>query len=244
MLLSHSHKFIFVHVQRTGGGTISRVLDRYAHRPPKNRLNRYLSKTGLVRDPHKVRLTAHGTALTAKRLLPAAVFDEYFKFAFVRNPWSWLVSLYFRFGTTESHRHHKYVSKMSFGEFIDWEIARNKRHQHLFVCDKRGEVIVDFIGKLENLHADILRACAHIGVDPQLETLPRVGARKHKDYHDYYDDAIRAKVAAHWARDIELFGYDFDGPLSRDGKGSVASAVPVGAEPGVDSDSEVLDQGA
>jgi len=209
VLLSHSHKFLFVHVQRTGGGSITRVLGEYAHVPPSSRIHRYLSKTGLVRDPLRIRLTAHETALGARRLLPRSMFDEYFKFALVRNPWSWLVSLYSRYGTTQSHRHFKQVSRMSFVEYVDWEVARDKRHQHRFVCDGKGALIVDFVGQLETLHADLASACKRIGVEPPSEPPPRVGARPHPDYREYYDDTLRSKVRAHWHRDVELFAYDF-----------------------------------
>jgi len=33
---------------------------------------------------------------------------------------------------------------------------------------------------------------------------------KHKDFRDYYDSETIDKVAKHWRKDIELFGYDFD----------------------------------
>ena len=65
------------------------------------------------------------------------------------------------------------------------------------------------IGKLENIDEDLATVCARIGVEH--EPLGRVGSRPHADYRSYYDDATRDKVARHWARDIELFGYEFEG---------------------------------
>jgi len=208
MLISHSHRFLFIHVNRAGGGSVIQALGPYEHVAPQGRVNRYLSKTGLVRDPERIRFRAHETARGVRRLLPRAMFDEYFKFAVVRNPWAWLVSMYFRFGTTESHRHHRVVSKLSFPEYVDWEIGRDKRHQHLFVCDDDGSLLVDFVGRLENLSADLASVCERLGIEH--EPLGRVGARKHEDYRSYYDDALREKVCAHWRRDVELFGYDFE----------------------------------
>lgn len=251
MLLSHSHKFLFVHIQRTGGGTVTKVLEPYAHPPAPGVLNHYLSKAGLVRDPYKLRLPEHATARFARRRLPRAMWDDYFKFAFVRNPWSWIVSLYVRFQTSGprphddlreierrfgrtkyggadpprgglrglasrigymktrgAHRHHQAVREFDFPSYVDWEIARDRRHQHRFVCDSRGNLLVDFVGRLEHLDQDLRTVCERVGLPPPAD-LPRVGARRHADYREYYDRATRDKVARHWARDIELFGYEF-----------------------------------
>ena len=208
MLISHTHRFLFVHTIRSGGTSVARALEPFAHRPPDGLANRYLSKLGLVRDPRRIRLREHETALRARRLLPRDVFDSYFKFAFVRNPWSWLVSVWSRLRTTESHRHYRVVSKLDFPSYIDWEVSRNQRHQHPFVCDERRELLVDFVGRQENLAADFAGACESIGLEGV--ELAHIGGRPHADYREYFDEALREKVRAHWAADIELFGYDFE----------------------------------
>lgn len=210
MLLSHSHRFLFVHTIRAGGTSVVRALEPYAHRPPEGRANKLLSKLGLVRDPDRIRLREHETALGARKLLPAELWEAYFKFAFVRNPWSWLVSVWMRLRTTESHRHHAAVAPLDFPAYVDWEVGRNQRHQHAFVCDDEGRLIVDFVGRLESLRRDFDQVCRRIGVTGV--KLPHEGARKreHSDYRAYYDDDLRQKVARHWARDVELFGYGFD----------------------------------
>ncbi len=210
MLLSHSHRFLFVHTIRAAGTAIAQTLEPYGHKPPQGRWNRALSKLGLVQDPTRIQLREHETALGAKKLLPPEVFDTYYKFAFVRNPWSWLVSVWMRLKTTESHRHHAAVAPLDFPDYVDWEIERNQRHQHLFVCDERHRVIVDFVGRLESLERDFEQVCRQITVP--VRPLEKVGGRKreHQDYRAYYDDGLREKVARHWARDVELFGYAFD----------------------------------
>ena len=163
-----------------------------------------------MRDPARIWLKEHETALGARRLLPRDVFDDCFKFAFVRNPWSWIVSVWMRLRTTESHRHYPIVSRMDFPEYVDWEIRRDRQHQHRFVCDRRGELLVDFVGRQERLAEDFRRVCERLGLG-EVE-LPHVGARprKHADWREYYDDALRERVGEHWRRDVELFGYRFE----------------------------------
>ncbi|MFT5462987.1 MAG: hypothetical protein ACI8QS_001872, partial [Planctomycetota bacterium] len=43
--------------------------------------------------------------------------------------------------------------------------------------------------------------------------MPRLGGREREPWRTFYDEATRKRVQAHWARDIELFGYDFEGPI-------------------------------
>ena len=138
------------------------------------------------------------------------MYDSFLTAAFVRNPWSWLAALYNAVRTSEGHRDQKRVADMSFAEYLDWEIARNRRSLLRHVADRDGRIMVDFLGRFENLHEDFVRLCRIIGIGPQ--ELPHASTqRPHADYREYYDDATRWKVAEHWARDIETFGYEFDG---------------------------------
>lgn len=209
MLISHSRRFVYIHLNRTGGSSFSRVLDPYVDRPPDGRLDRLLDKLRLQRDPTRMRFRAHDSALAVQRRWPREMFDEYYKFAFVRNPWSWLVSIYHRILGTPTHRHQERFSRMKgFGEFVDFEIARNKRFQHTFVLGKEDEMLVDFLGRFERLQADFDRVCEHLSIEPV--ELPRLGGRKQVDYREMYDDATRDKVARHWRKDVELFQYEFE----------------------------------
>lgn len=210
MILSLDKKFIFLHVNRAAGSSITMTLKPYGTRPRKAKLTRFLTKYALLRDPAQMNFAAHMTAREVRSLLPDGMFDEFFTAAFVRNPYDWLVSLYNVFKKSKSHRHRKIVSAMSFSEYIDWEAARGKRSLGRFVTDQSGEVVVDFIGRFERLQQDYEALCERIGVESQ--KLPVAStARPHADYRTYYDDETRTKVAEHWAADIELFNYSFDG---------------------------------
>jgi hypothetical protein len=71
-----------------------------------------------------------------------------------------------------------------------------------------GKVLVDFIGRYENLTHDFREACRRIGIQP-----PRLAHRRQasdrSDYRGYYDDATAALIAEHFRPDVELFGYTF-----------------------------------
>ena len=209
MLISHSRCFVYIHVNRTGGSSFASVLGPYVDSQPRDHTSKLLSRLRLQRDPRKIHFRAHDSALTVQRRWPKAMFDAYYKFAFVRNPWSWLVSVYHRILGTPGHRHNALVAGMSgYGEFIDFEIARAKRFQHTFVLDDRDQLLVDFVGRFESLQDDFDKVCNRLSIEHS--ELPTLGGRKQVDYRELYDDVTRAKVQRHWKKDIELFEYDFE----------------------------------
>ena len=213
MRISYSKSFILLHLPRTGVSSVIAALDDSLFvRAPQTSINKLMSKYlwMLPRSRDKTTFRAHETARHVRRLLPADVFEDFRKIAFVRNPYSWLVSLYELVLHSPNHRHFRTVEALgSFSGYVDWEIRRRKRHQHPYLLDRSGRMLVDQIGYFEHLAADAARIFSQIDVD--IAPLPHVGKFTRRDYRDYYDDATRQKVARHWTRDLELFGYDFDG---------------------------------
>lgn len=207
MVISHSHRFIFIHSSKAAGTSIQNALREYAHQPDSGKLNRYRSKLGLQSDYLQVVFPEHDTAAQIRKKLPSGIFDSYFKFAFVRNPWDWLVSLYHYLLSTPSHRHHRRVSEMeNFEEYLQFEMDRGKRFQKDFVADKEGRLLTDYIGRYESLHEDFETVCRHLNIDA---SLPHLNKSTHRDYRDYYTDQIKDTVTKYWKEDIELLGYDF-----------------------------------
>ncbi len=223
MILSQKKNFIFVHVGKTAGSNIARALAPYgtqAHHHPMNRfLSRAHIKVTYVGPVGMRRFRRHCTARHARRFLPPSFFKNAFKFAFVRNPWDWLVSQYhFMLRKTSHHRHKRVRAMAGFAEFVEYEIRQNKRFQHPFVTDGKGEILVDFVGRFENLHDDFHLICRHLGIQAEI---PCITLSDRREYRRYYDSRLCEKVAAHYHRDIALFEYSFDPrplpPLLRSG---------------------------
>jgi hypothetical protein len=74
--------------------------------------------------------------------------------------------------------------------------------------DDKGEVIVDFIGRYENLQKDWNVVCEKIGI---CEKLPWINKRRNKkSYTEFYDDKTMNIVYEMYKKDIEYFEYGFD----------------------------------
>ena len=242
-MISHHHKCIFVHIPKNAGQSIENVflnlldLDWETRAPL---LLRYNDRPELG-PPRLAHLRAHEYIFY--KYLSQELFNEYFKFTFVRNPWSRMVSIYKYL--MFNHKYLKFNRRCDFKSFLanafKNKIWRNEywfvRPQSDFVYAEDGRMLVDFIGKFENLQDDFNYVCQKIdlpstevphvnksNVQPRLSLHPKklikyfnhrinhINVKRipaFKKYQDYYDNESIEIVAELYKKDIELFGYKF-----------------------------------
>ena len=210
MLISDSHRFVFVKMRKTAGSSMAAILEKYANPIPTDLPSRARSRMRLDRDYHHRVYRAHDELRIAEKLMPPELFESFFKFCFVRNPWDRLVSEYeFLRRNTRHKRHAKVAAMRGIGEFIRMQASRWDAHQVNMVSGKAGKVLIDFAGKFENLEEDWRQVCETLRIPH--EALPVLkGSGRNTDYRAYYSDADAERVAHHWRRDIQAFGYAFD----------------------------------
>src|SRR5215211_4245991 len=209
---------VFVHIQKTGGSTVHRLLQE---RIPDIRT---------IAPRHEV-------AIRGMPKLDA--WDEYYKFAFVRNPWDRLVSWYSMVTKfpKEGNELWRYVrdNSSTFEEFIynctdEVEIMKGVYYSFAYnqldyVTDEGGNLLVDFVGRLENFDEDVQEVFSRIGVG--LELVPHKNRSKHQHYSTFYTPETEMIVRERFKRDIEYFGYEFERPHALQDAGSMGT-VPVG----------------
>jgi hypothetical protein len=196
-MISHEHRFIFVHIQKTAGKSLLKPLGL----PPG---------------------ADHRFARQQRADYGEALWHAYFKFAFVRNPWDRLVSGYhYRIRGGSQRPGDLARAKLyprSFRKFCrNLDRFMNLPDEHMFVpqwqwiSDPQERMIIDFVGRYEALDQDFETVCRRLGLP--VKRLPHVNQSKHRPYPDYYDRETRDLVARAYERDIELFGYSFDQEL-------------------------------
>jgi hypothetical protein len=79
--------------------------------------------------------------------------------------------------------------------------------QHSFVTAPDGSLLTDYLGRVEQMQQSYDEIAQRIGIPTQ--QLDKVNSSKREDYRDYYDQRLIDGVAKLYARDIELFGYEF-----------------------------------
>lgn len=147
-------------------------------------------------------------------------------FAVTRNPWDRLVSAY-RFarrgrgvgGTRQSWvwrpEQYQIPEFESFESFVnEWLAPRDIRTldpifqpQSLFTCDDRGRVLVDHVGKLEDLAPTLDFLEKTLGWRPDIPQANRSGDAV--DYRSFYTPELTSLVGQIYRQDVELFRYDF-----------------------------------
>ena len=157
------------------------------------------------------------------RIYGPDLWQRYFKFGFVRNPWDRLVSWWemIRRNVAEGrpmNGFQRYVLSNA-GTFEDFirkcgEEYRDHdgskwiyRNQVDYLTDSSGALLVDFVGRFENLPADFGVVAARLGL--QSAPMPHINRSNRRLYAEYYSDELRHIVAHRYARDIAAFGYDF-----------------------------------
>jgi chondroitin 4-sulfotransferase 11 len=191
MLISHKHKFIFIHIQKTAGTSISSALEQFCEES-------YPS-------------IKHWNARKIKEKFGAGVWDEYFKFSFVRNPYERLLSWYNMIDKAREitghnpNPFHLYIQKNihSFSEFIlndkvfidanvlRWRLAPQRIAQFQRLSEG-GRIIVDFVGKYENVNEDFGFICRKLNIEGV--TLPHINRCDHGHYMNYYTKEIIGEV--------------------------------------------------
>jgi hypothetical protein len=220
MQISYTHKFIFVHVAKVAGLSIRKALSPYTQEPERFRIRRPQKMVNGEVNPlytmWQSTLT-HVTARAIRRELPADTYNDYYKFAFVRNPWDWHVSMYHFILKEKEHVNHQVVSALgTFDNYLEWAFNHKRnpyakgatRQQHEMLVDDNGALMVDFVGRFENLASDFEKIMQTIAVNV---SLPAINQSKHESYMNYYNEKRKKLVAEHSRQDILLFDYKFDG---------------------------------
>lgn len=206
ILVSHARKFLFIGVPKV---CTQSFLRRFF----------FDSQT---RKNLKIEWIEGGQNITGAAL---SRYKDYYKFSFVRNPWARALSCYnskINRATIDKkariHALYKGLNEyMNFEDFCAWlntpeggdEIAdRHWLSQYQFLYDAQGRICCDFLGRLENFEQDFYTLAQKLDLPfNRLENTGRI--TNATNYRGFYTDQSRSLIARRYARDIDLFGYEY-----------------------------------
>lgn len=215
MVYSQKKGFLFIHIQKTAGTTMRKVL-----------LSAADDASWL--DGH---YSTHLSASWARMRLGADHFADLKSFAFVRNPFDRLLSWWSDMKNSEKNMpgeetlpqaHEPNVLRLdvlsnctSFEDFIIYAPSRCclevapwfLRNQLDWLMDSENNILIKRIGRFENYQED----CATIfrWIDIKCDVLPHENRAEHKPYREYYSSKMRAEVERRFQKDLSYFGYKF-----------------------------------
>ncbi len=207
-MISHDRRCIFIHIPKTGGTSIEDAI----WPKPRREEDLWMGFVAPGRNKYQPGGLQHLLARQVRLEVGADVFARYFKFAIIRNPWDRVISQYRYLAQRPDLQDYIGVkADAPLAQYLD--AASRSDHvqvmpQLAFLRDEDGTILVDMIGRFENLAADAARIFDAIGLGSTV--LPhRTRSDRMADYRAYYDDETRQRVAELYAGDIAHFGYAF-----------------------------------
>jgi hypothetical protein len=206
VIISASHRYVFAAIPKTGTHAVRQALRPHLRAGDFEQVGLFVKRQLPI--PALASL-GHGHISLAqlRGYMDPEKFGDYFKFAFVRNPFDRFVSYCSFmargsdvFATDPRRVMRHYVAKAP-GEHVLF------KPQHSFVEGAGGAMLADYIGRVETIQESFDFIASRIGI-PAVQ-LQRVNSTERSGYRDYYDQQLIDSVARIYARDLELFGYEF-----------------------------------
>lgn len=210
MIVSHRHRFIFAAVPKTGTHAVRQALREQLGDGDVEQVGLFVNKRFPWADLAAIQ-HGHLSLQQVRPYLGEAAFGDYFKFAFVRNPFDRFVSycaFMLRGGDVFQQRPRDVMRHFLFEDPPEHHILFQSQASVLVGGDGQA-LLTDMVGRVEDLQGSYDAVCARIGLASR--PLDRVNGSRRADYRRYYDQALIDGVAARYAQDLDLFGYAFDG---------------------------------
>lgn len=211
MVISKKHKFIFIHIPKNAGTSIQEALKNVNVREEKQHWAvSQTTKHQSLQDLLKIYEDSNWLEKKVKDF----DFINYFKFAVVRNPFERMVSLYNYLKKSKIRNEIHTVN--SFEHFIHLFEDKNswvsKLHscktQLSYITDFEGNILVDYLGRYENL--SIFKTEIEANFDFKLNLKKLNVSNLHKfDYRTYYDNETQSIIEWKFLEDLNTFNYNF-----------------------------------
>lgn len=233
MLVSHRKRFIYTKTFKTAGTSVEVYFEPYCMSEGEWKFQhareQYESEAGIIgyrgEDSRGKKWFNHMSAKAIRAKLDSSVWDDYFKFCVVRNPFSKLVSAFhyqqekqkIQNGSVSIQRRVKHPVKMLLynikypnvpSQFRHWlAVTELPDDRKVYTLD--GKMCVDFVIKQEELEHGIEFVCQKLDVPFESDKILKLkaGTRRALSLQEYYDDQTIALVRERYAFEFEHFGY-------------------------------------
>ena len=197
MTVSLEKKVIYLHVAKTGGSSIVRLLKN-------NDMD-----DGVLSDKHGSygKKVAYFTEV-------ANNWEDYYKFTFVRNKYDLLVSLY----NYDSQLNGRWSlpNGLTFEDFITnhvgctdtlvKKIQYNNLIDQYYLTHLNNEPLFNFVGEYQTYADDLNKVCEHLGIT-NTEVRVNEGNYDRSKKESYYTETLREDLRSKFPQEFEHFGW-------------------------------------
>ena len=233
-------RLIHVHIPKTGGSWLNRVLHDSGVKIYDHASVQYCFEA-MSHEPIWIKTDQMEVNVQLAHIeepVRAGTWDRGCKVSIVRNPFDWLVSYYTHRGHGD-HAHHRGWDNICSAHNIDsfdmfvrqycdpqqrwWHqwYKRSPFYQMMSSGDGLVSIGVDYVLKQEKLGDGTEELLKLLAIKPADWKTPfqwrsRVNSNMTRklDYREYYTPELREIAEAHFEQELSLFDYSFDGPTS------------------------------
>jgi hypothetical protein len=191
MVIIHDLKTIFIHVQRTGGSSVTKLFHRF-----------YQYRMNIV--------SQHGNYLSEDARF-IHKYSDYFIFGFVRNPWDRMLSWYSLIHQEDALTFDE--ERVRFEHFLK-EFSAKIKNDNTFHWNQidyfPNQQEVDNpvqICRFENYQTEVKSVFKKLGMS--IDTIPSMNGTQKKEYQQFYTDKSKQIIQENCKKDIEYFQYHF-----------------------------------
>ncbi|MES0488832.1 MAG: sulfotransferase family 2 domain-containing protein [Leptospirales bacterium] len=245
MLISHRKKFIYTKTVKTAGTSVESYFEKYCmpegQWKPSHSRAVYETESGVIgkRGPDqtakwikkfkaKPKWKSHMPAVKIKNLVDEKLWNSYFKFCVIRNPYDKMVSMfYMKLQEEKEYSQYKKFKiglkkKFNIGDPFDLSTGDDDTERFKDWVKKGGKIIdrnmyiiqddvcVDFFIRYEELESGIKEVCKKIAVPFEPDRIPRFKSGRRKtntELADFYDEQAKDIITKKYQFEIDTFGY-------------------------------------
>ncbi|MDO6567903.1 sulfotransferase family 2 domain-containing protein [Alteromonas sp. 1_MG-2023] len=202
-MLSTKHKFLFIHIPKTGGNAIQKSLLPFSDDQVVFTNDMHDGIDRFEIRSQSINIHKHSSLEDYRSQLDKQTFEELLKITCVRNPWDRCVSFFF-----SPHRGPVDWSEVAFAEFIKSTI---KPHAHFLKTSTFTSNYfdnIDFYIRFEQISEDFKALCEKLQIDSL--QLPHINKSNRQGYQQYYKSQETIDLVSNIFRDeIDHFQYTF-----------------------------------
>lgn len=208
--ISLSKKFIFIHISKCAGMSITEILNPYIEEIEHNNI--------LWKNANN-----HSKYSEFESLLKEKI-KKYFVFSFVRNPFDRTISLYHHWRKSKATNADNICidglniteATWKLKDFNEWVhfINQNYASRHMepqltWLNNNNNNIPSNlYVGKVENINEDIKFILNKLNI--KITNIPKINITEHNHYKDEYDSKSIEIITKRFKEDLDYFNYSFN----------------------------------
>lgn len=214
MIISHKYKFIFIAIPKSASQYIRKTIRPYLG--SKDQETCKLFDNIQSKQYPNLKGVGHKSAQQIKEEVGEKIWNSYFKFAFIRDPYERIISIFSFKKRKEIHelKENKkdntinaiYNQNPFTKTFYHTRIQSFfKKTQTYWIFDDNNNLMIDFIGSMNNLHNDLKYIFKKVGLPEYIEKPIINKSIQIDNYNKYYNNTLISLIHNDFSIDLKNF---------------------------------------